>query len=275
VANRILLDLDPLRGSRDFRLLFSGQLVSMLGSQLTLVAIPFETYALTRSSLQVGVVSLVSLVPLIVGALIGGWLGDAFDRRLILVVSLSALFLTSTALALNASLAHPSVVVIYVVSATGAGLGGVASTASQAAVPALVHRRQLVAAYASMQVVDQVGMVLGPALSGLLIAAVGLQWVYGLDAISYVLMASAMFCLSATPRPRGGRRPARGSVLEGLRYLRGRQALQGAYLIDINATVFGVPRALFPALAATVFHGDPSTLATSTPLLAPVPCSAR
>jgi MFS family permease len=260
VANRFLLDLDPLRESRDFRLLFAGQMVSMFGSQLTVVAIPFQIYALTRSSLQVGAVSLSQLLPLVVGALVGGSLGDAFDRRRILSVSLSVLSLTSAGLAVNATLAHPSVVAIYLISAVAAGLGGVVSTACQAAVPSLVETRHLMAAYASMQVVDQIGMVAGPALSGLLIGAIHLPWVYALDAISFILMALATTRMTATRCDPGGDRPQRGSVLEGLRYLRGRQALQGAYLIDLSATVFGLPRALFPALAATVFHGGAGTL---------------
>ncbi len=87
MANRIFLDLGPLRESRGFRLLFAGQFVEVFGSQLTAVAIPFQVYELTRSSLQVGLVSLAQLVPLIIGALIGGSLGDAFDRRLILVIT--------------------------------------------------------------------------------------------------------------------------------------------------------------------------------------------
>ncbi|MDQ2726942.1 MAG: MFS transporter [Actinomycetota bacterium] len=260
MANQLLLDIDPLLKSRDFRLLFAGQLVSMFGSQLTMVAIPYQVYALTRSSLQVGAVSLAQLVPLIVGALVGGSIGDTFERRHILLVSLSALSLTSAALAFNASFAHPSVLAVYLISAAGAALGGVVSTACQAAVPSLVEDGQLVAAYAAMQVVDQVAMVAGPALSGLLIGTVRVPWVYGIDAVTFVVMGLAMVRMGATSRPMGVERPKRASVIEGLRYLRGRPVMQGAYLIDLNATVFGVPRALFPALAATVFHGGPSTL---------------
>jgi MFS family permease len=260
VANRFLLDLEPLGESRDFRLLFAGQMASMFGSQLTRVAIPFEVYALTRSSLQVGAVSLAQLVPLVLGALIGGSIGDAVDRRRLLVVTLSLLSLTSGALALNATLAYPSLVALYLVSAVAAGLGGVVSTAANAAVPSLVEPGQLVAAYASMQVVDQVGMVLGPALSGLLIAGVHLRWVFALDALTYLLMAAAVLGMASHPPVPGARRPGLGSVLEGLRYLKGRQILQGAYLIDVNAMVFGMPRALFPALAASVFGGGVRTL---------------
>ena len=260
MASRILIDLGPLRGNRGFRLLFAGQLVEVFGSQLTTVAIPFQVYALTRSSLQVGAVSLAQLGPLVLGALVGGTVGDAIDRRRILVVTALMMALTSGALAVNAASAHPSLVAIYLVSAAAAGVGGMASTASTAAVPSLVGPENLVPAYASMQVTDQVGLVVGPAMAGLLIEAVHLPWVYTIAAVIYLLTAVTVARIPAIPPAPGARRPGLGSIAEGLRYLRGRQALQGAYLIDINAMVFGMPRALFPALAASVFHGGPSTL---------------
>ena len=260
MASRILIDVDPLRDSRDFRLLFTGQLVAVVGVMLAMVAIPFQVYALTRSSLQVGAVSLAQLGPLILGALAGGTVGDALGRRPVLLAALGGLAVTSGGLAVNASVAHPPVAVIYLVSAVGAGLGGVVSTICTAAVPSLVAARHLVPAYASMQVVDQIGMVAGPALAGLLIGAVPLPWVYALVAASYLAAALIMWRMSAGPPQARASRPGLGSMMAGLRYLRGRQALQGAYLIDINAMVFGMPKALFPALAAAVFHGGPAVL---------------
>lgn len=176
VPSRILIDLDPLRDSRDFRLLFAGQLIAVLGVVLAMVAVPFQVYALTRSSLQVGAVSLAQLGPLIVGALAGGTASDALGRRPVLVATLGGLTVTSAGLALNAAAAHPPLAVIYLVSAAAAGLGGVVSATCTAAVPGLVAARHLVPAYASMQVVDQIGMVAGPALAGLLIGVVPLPW---------------------------------------------------------------------------------------------------
>ena len=260
MASRILIDLSPLREHRDFRLLFAGQLIAVAGAMLAMVAIPFQVYALTHSSLQVGAVSLAQLVPLILGALAGGTAGDALGRRRVLVAASCGLAVTSAGLAVNAAVAHPPLAAIYLISAAAAGLGGVVSTCCTAAVPGLVTARQLAPAYAAMQVVDQIGMVAGPALAGLLIGAVPLPWVYALVAASYLLAALAMGRMSPTPPAAGAGRPGLGSILEGLRSLRGRRALQGAYLIDINAMVFGMPKALFPALAATVFHGGPAVL---------------
>ncbi|HEY8043651.1 MAG TPA: MFS transporter [Streptosporangiaceae bacterium] len=260
MANRIFIDLGPLRESRGFRLLFAGQFVEVFGSQLAAVAIPFQVYDLTRSSLQVGLVSLAQLLPLIAGALIGGSLGDALDRRLIIVAASVLLALTTGGLAVNAVAAHPSLAAVYLVSAAAAGLAGVASTASNAAVPALVAPRHLVAAYAATQVVDQVGLVVGPALAGVLIDAVQLPWVYAATAVIYLLTALAAARMPAIPPVPEAGRPGLGAIVAGLRYLRGRQAMEGAYLIDVNAMVFGMPRALFPALAVSVFHGGARTL---------------
>jgi MFS family permease len=253
MPRRIMIDTAPLRESRDFRLLFAGSLVSTIGNQLTVVAIPYQVYGLTHSSLQVGLISLAQLIPFVGGSLVGGSVGDAVDRRTLLVVTGAALSVTSVLLALN-SVGHPSLLVLYLVSAVAAGLNGVASTARMASVPAMVRVEHLAAAFAFVQIVFQVGVVVGPALSGVLIHLVGVAWVYGIDAATFVAVLVTSILLSPLPPAAGARRPGLGSIAEGLRYLRGRQLLQGVYLIDINAMVFGMPRALFPALADTVFR---------------------
>ncbi|HVT41499.1 MAG TPA: MFS transporter [Acidimicrobiales bacterium] len=255
MPGRILVDTTPLRESRDFRLLFSGQLISMLGTQLTVVAIPYQVYSMTRSSLQVGAISLAQLIPFIVGALSAGPIGDSHDRRRIMVWTAAAMTLTSAAMAVNAAVAHPSLVVLYIVSSLAAGFMGFSSTARMASVPGMVERRHLTAAFAMMQIIIQVGTVVGPALSGLLLG-IGLPLVYALDALSFVVacVTSAML-KPIPPSHHGAGLSPWQSTKEGLRYLRSRQALQVVYLIDVNAMVFGMPRALFPALAANVFGG--------------------
>src|SRR5476651_1762582 len=124
MPGKILVDTTPLRESRDFRLLFIGQLISMLGTQLTVVAIPYQVYRMTHSSLQVGAISLAQLFPFIAGALVAGPLGDSLDRRRIMLITSGALALTSAALAVNATVAHPSLLALYLISAVAAGLNG-------------------------------------------------------------------------------------------------------------------------------------------------------
>jgi len=259
MPGRILVDITPLRESRDFRLLFIGQLVSTLGTQLTVVAIPYQVYKLTGSSLQVGAISLAQLIPLVIGSLAAGPIGDAVDRRKIMLWTTFAMMCTSTILAVNASVQHPSLVALYVVSSVAAGFAGFSSTARTASVPALVEPRHIPAASAFSQIIMQVGTVIGPALSGLLLG-IGLPLVYGLDAATFVVALVATFMMAPIPPVHGGTRNAWHSTREGLRYLRTRQALQGVYIVDINAMVFGMPRALFPAMAGSVFAGGTITL---------------
>jgi MFS family permease len=261
VLRRFLIDIRPLRASRDLRRLFFAQTVSMAGSQLAVVAVAFQVYSLTGSSLQVGAVSLAQLGPYVIGTLAGGALADSIDRRRVLVVVSLLLGVCSAGMAFNAAAGGgASVVAIYLVTALASGLAGVVSTATTAAVPSLVAKEDLTASFATMQVIDQVGMVAGPAAGGVLIAALGLPWLYGIDSLTFLWAAGFLWRITADTARSDSRDRRVRSVLDGLRYLRGRHVLQGAYLVDLCATVFGMPRAVFPALAHTVFHGGPVTL---------------
>jgi MFS family permease len=253
MPRRIIIDTAPLRESRDFRLLFAGSLVSTIGNQLTVVAIPFQVYALTHSSLQVGAISLAQLIPFVAGSLIGGSIGDAVDRRPLMITTGALLSVTSVLLAVNSIGGHPSLVTLYVVSAAAAGLGGISSTARTASVASIVSPQHLTAAFAFIQIIFQIGVVVGPALSGILLHLVGAAWVYGIDALTYLAAVLSAALMAPLPPVADARRPGFGSIVEGIRYLKGRQLLQGVYLIDINAMVFGMPRALFPAMANGVF----------------------
>lgn len=260
MASRITVDLAPLRESRDFRLLFAGLLVSSLGNALTTVALPFQVYALTHSSLQVGLVSLAQLIPLIVGSLVGGTVGDVVDRRRLIAVTAVLSAVAASGLSVNALQAHPSLVVIYLVSALAAGLAGFASPARNAAIPMLVSPRLLVAAYSFNQIVFQLAVIVGPVIAGGLIATVGIAWTYGIDAASFLVMLGAALAMRPLPPEGAGQRAGLRSIVDGFSFLRGRHVLQGVYVIDLNAMIFGMPRALFPAMAATVFHVGPTGL---------------
>jgi MFS family permease len=258
-ARDLLIDITPLRRSRDFRALISGELASVLGSQLTAVAVPYQVYRLTHSSLDVGLVSLTALFPLIAGALIGGSLADAIDRRrmLLAVEALSAL--CSAGLAVNAD-TGAALWPLFVLPALAAGLSGCDSSARNAIVPNMVTRSEMPAANAMFQSLFQLGGVAGPAAAGLLLAGAGIRFIYWMDVAGYALCMVAVFAISPQRPPHTGHTPGLRSIAEGFRYLRGRQAIQGAYVLDINAMVFGMPRALFPALAATVFGGGARTV---------------
>jgi MFS family permease len=256
----LFVDVTPLRTSREFRVLFGGQLVSFLGSQLTVVAVPYQVYRLTHSSLAVGLVSLAQLTPLIAGSLIGGTLADSRDRRRLLLVTLSLLALSGVPLVLNAVRDQPALWPVVVFSALAAGLGGLERPARSSIIPSLVPTESLPSAYALWQILVQVGSVVGPALAGLLLAGVGLATVYAIDIATFLVALVAISRLPALPPVGGGTKAGFRSMAEGLRFLRGRPGLQGGFWVDINAMVFGLPRALFPALAAGLYGGGASTL---------------
>jgi len=257
---RLFIDLTPLRRSRDFRWLIAGELVSVLGTQLTTVAVPYQVYRLTHSSLDVGLVSLFQLFPLIAGSLLGGSVVDAMDRRRLLMMAQVLPALCSAGLAVNTDLGT-SLWPLFVLPAASAGFSPLDNAARSAIVPRLVRRSELSTANAMFQSLFQFGLVVGPAVAGLLLAGAGVRFVYWMDVASFGAALFGAFMMSPQP-PSGAtvQRAGLRSIIEGLSFVRGRQALQGAYLIDINAMVFGMPRALFPALATRLFGGGATTL---------------
>jgi hypothetical protein len=262
LARHILLDLTPLRRSRDYRALITGLGISVLGNQLTTVAVPFQVYAITRSSLVVGLVSLAQLFPLIFGSLLGGSLVDAVDRRKLLIVVEAIGAASSAGLALNADVG-PALWPLFVFPAVNASLSGIDSSARNAMLPGMVGMDLLPSSNAIFQSMFQTGAIVGPAVAGLLLAGAGVHWIYWIDAVSFLAALTAAVLIAPQPpsaAPGSTVRPGWRSTLEGLRFVRRTQPVLGAYAIDLNAMVFGMPRALFPALAATVFGGGATTV---------------
>jgi len=257
---RLLADITPLRKHQAFRRLWLGQVVSGMGSQLTIVGVAYQTYRLTHSSFMVGLVSLVQLGPLLFGSLWGGSLVDAHDRRRVLIVTQVMLASTSLVLAVNAALPHPVLWPVFACTAASAAFQGVDMPARRAALPMILPLDELPAALALQQVLYQLSAVVGPAVAGLLIVKTSLAVVYGADCASFGAGLAAVLLLPSLV-PSGGGTPAGWrSVAEGMRYLRGQRLLASTFLIDIDAMVFGMPRALFPALGTQFFHGGAGTV---------------
>jgi MFS family permease len=197
-ARRVLIDLTPLRRSRDLRRLVLGELASVLGTQLTTVAVPYQVYELTRSSLYLGLASLVQLFPLIAGALMGGSAVDAIDRRRLLMVAQVVMAGCSAGLAINADLG-PSLWPLFVLPALAAGFGALDSAGRGAIVPNLVSRSEVSTANAIFQALFQFGLVVGPAVAGLLLAGAGVRFVYWMDVASFGVALLAVFLISPQP----------------------------------------------------------------------------
>ncbi len=262
-----------MRESREFRLLYAGQLVSATGSQMTTVAAPFQVYVLTGSSLAVGLLGLAQIIPLVIGSFVGGALADAHDRRKILLLAQLLIGSTSLGLALNAMAEHPQVWLIFVLTAMQAAFAGLDTPTRSAAIPSLVRRDLLPSAFALNQLLWQTCQIVGPAIAGVLIARVGIASAYWVDVASFGAAILALVLMLPMIPHGGGTRASRSSVLEGLRYLKGKQALQGTFVIDINAMIFGMPRALFPALGLTVFAGGRVDGPTAVGLLYAAPAA--
>ena len=261
LGRHLVLDVSPLRRSRDLRCLVAGQLLSTLGGQLTTVAVPYQVYVLTRSSLDVGLVSLATVLPLIAGALLGGSLADAADRRKILLGAQSLTLLCSAGLAVNADTGTRLVAAVRPAGHGGrlrdGNRVGAVSHPAEPGPPVRGGRRQR---HVPGAVPDRPGR---RPRRGRTAARRGRRPLRLLDGRGDHGGSHRGDLPDGPAGPAGGRRrhrPGLRSIVAGFSYLRGRPVIQGAYLIDINATVFGMPRAVFPALALTVFGGGARTL---------------
>jgi MFS family permease len=251
----LTLDLSPTRVSRPFRNLLIGDAVSVVGTQVTIVAVPLQVYAQTRSAAAVGLVGVVGLVPLIVFGLYGGAVADAGDRRRQVLVTTTCQAGLSAVLLVQALAGLHWTWLLYAVVAAQAGLFALDSPARQAFVPRLLPTELLPAGNALRQVEFNVGMAGGPLLAGAIVATLGFGAAYGFDAISFGASLWAVASLPPMAPAGGGRRAGFASVLEGLAFLRTRRVLLLTFVVDIIAMVFGMPRALFAPLADHVFGG--------------------
>ncbi len=248
-------DLTPLRESRDLRRVVLGNVVSNLGTQATLVALPFQLYIQTHSALLVGLLGAVELVPLVTASLLGGAVADRMDRRRLLLLDQIGLVLTAAALAAAAFAGHPPVVLIYGLAGVLAAFAALQNVARTAIIPNLIDPSRLRAALAFNYGLIQVTMVVGPGLGGVLIGAFGLPWAYTADAFSCLAMVYGAWAIGPQrPVVDQPHLPVLRSVAEGLRFVRGNQALLGSFAIDLVAMTFGMPRALFAVLAVSVYH---------------------
>jgi MFS family permease len=254
---RLAADITPLRASRDLRLLIGGNVISGLGTQATLVALPYQLYVETHSPFLTGLLGAVEIVPLVSLSLFGGALADRYDRRKILLADQVALFLISSLLALGAFLGSPPILVLYILGGLLAGFGAVQNVVRSAILPNLVAPELVNPAIALHFGLNQLTYVIGPGLGGIMIGLAGVGAAYATEAVTCLAMAITAAAM-APQRPIGrdaAEAPQRvlHSIVEGLRFVRRNQALLGSFAIDLLAMTFGMPRALFAVLAVSVY----------------------
>ena len=273
---RLFADLTPLRVSAPYRRLWSAIGISNVGQQMTAVAVGLQVYGLTQSSFMVGLVGLFQLVPLVVFGLYGGTLSDAFDRRLVGLITATGLWACSLVFLAQSLMDLRSVALLYAIVAVQSAFFAVGNPARQSIIPRLVSAELLPAANALGMVTWNIGFTLGPLLGGLLVAASGpVTTAYAVDVVAFAVVVWAMFRLPSLPPivVEGRARPRAGwaAVKEGFVFLKGKINLQMTFYEDIVAMVFGMPRALFPAIAVQWYGGTTREVALVLGLLSAAP----
>lgn len=256
---RLLADLTPLKESADFRRLWTGTALSAIGTQLTLVAVSLQVYELTGSSLYVGLLGLVGLLPLVVAGLYGGSVVDAYDRRKVALASALVLWISTMGIAAQAWLQADNIWLLYGLIALHSGAAGINQPARSAIIPRLVGPELLPSANALNMVTFAVGMTIGPLVAGLLVAQIGYGWTYTFDVITFTAALWALLKLPALPPEGHIQKAGLRSVLEGFRFLSTRRNIRMTFLVDLAAMVLAQPRALLPAIGAVLIGGDELT----------------
>lgn len=257
----VIVDIAPLRAFPDYRRLWGADLLASAAHELVAVAVPFQVYVLTGSSLAVGLVGAAELVPLLLGSLAAGAFVDAHDRRRLILVAQVGAAACAAGLALLAAAGSPPLVAIYAVAAAIAGFASIEAPVRNASIPQLVGTNYLPPALALNQIVGQLTALAGPALAGVLLATLGVTAVYVTAVAGFAVALAAMLRVRPLPPAGGGvARSGWAAVREGLAFARSTPVLLSTFVIDLNAMIFGMPRALFPALAVTTYHVGPGGL---------------
>lgn len=250
----LFADTAPLRNPH-FRRLWSANIITVVGAQLTVVAVPAQIYAITGSSAYVGLTGLFGLVPLVVFGLWGGALADVMDRRTILVVTTLGLIVTSGCFWLQAAAGIGDVWLLLALFAVQQAFFAVNQPTRSAVLPKLLPDAQLPAANSLNMTVMMAGAIAGPLVGGALIPVVGFSWLYLVDTITLFATLSAVVRLPRLPVEGAAGTPGLRAVVDGLGYLRGHPVLLMSFVVDLIAMVFGMPRALFPQIAHVDFDG--------------------
>jgi MFS family permease len=257
---RLLADTRPLRESPPFRRLWIGTTASYVGSAMTGFALVLQTYDLTHSSVAVGAIGLAQVIPILVLGLFGGSFADAVDRRRIVLITSAGLTVVSAVFAAQAFGGLRQLWLLYVLAAVAATLESIDGPARRTFLPRLVPRERVPAGVALYMISFHVSFLVGPVLAGAVTATAGLRVCYLVDAVSFGAALYSVARLPAMPPEVGDTRPGFRAVAEGLRYIRRHRVLTAVFLADLDATVFGMPVAMFPALNAARFGGSPQTL---------------
>lgn len=245
----MFLDLSPLRVSRDYRLLFFGQLVSFFGSMMTFIVVPWQMYQLTQSSAMVGYIYLAEFVPMVILAFVGGAMADFLDKRKMLRLTEIGQTCVTAILLINSLLAEPLIWVLFVAVAMHAGFAAIQRPAFESFIQKVISSELMSAVMALNSIRFSIGAIVSPAVAGIIATQLSASVAYTIDLFTFIASLVAVFLLKSVPSPENAERPSWQGIKRAWKYAFGRQELVGTYFIDIAAMFFAMPQALYPALA--------------------------
>ncbi|WP_408096044.1 MFS transporter [Peredibacter sp. HCB2-198] len=252
------LDISPLKKYRNYRWLYTGQLISVFGSMITYVAIPYQMYEITKSTFHVGMLGIVQLIPLVISGFWGGAVADSFNRRKIVLMTDISSAIGNLLLILFTLSGSKEYFILYILAGIMAIFKGFERPALEAMIQQLFEKKDIPKVSTLQSLKTTSGMILGPALGGVLISSVGITWTYTIDLLSY---AASLFCvlqLRDLKELKEKRKANIGAILDGFKYAWKRPDLMGTYVVDMASMTFAFPNPLFPALATML--GDPGKL---------------
>ena len=254
-----LIDLSLLKRNRDFRLLYLGQFISFIGTMITVVALPYQIYQITESTLMVGLLSLAQLIPLLFTALVGGVFADRYNRRALLIISELLLVVGCCCLALNSYTSNPDLIIIFIVASLMSAITGLHRPAFDSITQQIVKPEDYKNVGALGSFKFSFCMIVGPAIAGLIIAQYGIVITYLIDLFTFIISILNLILMHSIPKPVKQDHPSIFSSLkQGVSFAFSRQELIGSYFVDFIAMVFAMPNALLPAIAQS--YGGARTL---------------
>lgn len=273
MGSRLFADVRPLQVP-EFRRLWTANIITVIGAQLTVVTVPAQIYAITESSAYVGLTGVFGLVPLIVFGLYGGALADVFDRRTLLIVSTVGLIVTSALFWLQAFFGNTDVWLLLSLFSIQQAFFGINQPTRSAVLPRIMPAHLLPAANSLNMTVMMAGGIAGPLLAGVLIPITGFSWLYFIDTVTLFATLSAVVRLPRLPVLETTAVPGFRAVVDGFVYLRTQPVLLMSFVVDLIAMVFGMPRALFPEIAHLDFGGPAEGGIEFALLFAAIPAGA-
>jgi MFS family permease len=253
------VDVTPLRESGGFRRLWVGQSIAYLAWRMMLVLVPVQVYRLTGSTLDVGLVALVQFVPLVGLTIVGGALADVLDRRRLLLLSTGGIAVATAAFVAVSAAGTPNVGVVFALGFAAWSSFALGAGAIRSIMPRLVPPDQLPAAVALYGLYNNLALVVGPAIGGVLISAIGFAPTYGVSLAGMLVSLAMVARLPPIAPQEGAPRMTFATIADGFRYLATQHLVLSFFLIDTVAMLLGMPGSLFPALAQHVFR-DPASV---------------